>query len=431
MADSSDLTTTAFRYMSRFRCIGPACEASCCGWWTITVDRAHYNQTKHAMRETPEERREFDAKVKRVKGPTKSDARYALMVLNNRECGFLNEERLCSLQVRYGEEVLSDTCSQYPRSLSSSGSRLELTGTTSCPEVARQLLLHADALELDEVPAAMMGRHLLRQILPDHPVDPYKRYHDELRNLVLDVLSDRRFDLGMRLSQVAYFGDRTRPFLHAGVATLDEARLSAEVERIHDPNQRTALAREFAKLNPPASLALRIAFGFVLHCSGQPRFEELRMAVLRSYHPSISASLTADSEDFERVGQAILQAYEQRKKDFHRFAPRIDQALANYAKNYWVRQWYASSHDLLTHTMTLLVLLAAIRFMVLGHPLLAETAGLRSEQQGELVDRALVEIVFRFSRTFEHGPNLLETMREDLEKKKLVTLAHAVSLARF
>jgi len=32
------------RYMERFRCIGPACEDTCCAWWGISVDRRAYDR---------------------------------------------------------------------------------------------------------------------------------------------------------------------------------------------------------------------------------------------------------------------------------------------------------------------------------------------------------------------------------------------------
>ena len=32
----------AFRYMTRFACLGDRCEDTCCWHWTVSIDEAHY-----------------------------------------------------------------------------------------------------------------------------------------------------------------------------------------------------------------------------------------------------------------------------------------------------------------------------------------------------------------------------------------------------
>lgn len=429
MSEPSAHTFTAFRYMERFRCIGAACEATCCEGWQITIDREHHELLKQAMRRTAAERQEFDDKIELVKRPTRSKAKHSLVVMSDRgACSFFTPERLCSLQKRYGEQVLGNTCAQYPRLVSQSGARLELTGTASCPEAARLLLLHADALELDEVPAELLSRRAVRQQLPDHPAAPYVRYHDELRNLVLDVLSDARFDLSTRLAQVASFADRTRPFLHHGVATLEEARLGDEVDRMLDPEQRVRLADMLPAPAATASPALRVPLGFLVRPAAPIQFNRLRAAVLRAYLPSHAGDVVAD-EDLGGVEPEILRGYRERKLRFARLAPRIDQSLTNFAKHYWVHSWYFTAPDLLSHHMELLIMLAAIRLLTLGNPILDDFETASSTDQGLLLDHALVAAVFLFSRSFEHATKRTAQMRDDLHAKQLVTLNHALHLA--
>jgi lysine-N-methylase len=430
MSEAVPTTSTAFRYMHRFQCTGSACEATCCsGHWKIYIDKHHYRKTQKVMSATPQTRQEFDERFERVRGVTRSDGRYALMVLQNGSCGFLTEDRLCGLQQRFGEEVLSDTCALYPRALSQSGSRLELAGMPSCPEVARQLLLHADALELVEHSRAPQERMVLQQKLEERPAHAYIRYHDELRNLMIDLLSDEQFSLPSRLSMVAYFGNRTADFLSRDVPTLDEPRLLAEVERIQDPVLRRELDQRFRALPVPAELPLRVVWAFATASTPGHEFEPLRLEVLARYGLPTDQKLAP--ADLEQQGEKLLRKYEAHKQAWQGLAPRIDDYLTNYAKNYWAREWYFMSPDLLTHTVQLLVRLAVVRFTLLGSPLLAGAIEQPEAERARLLDLAVVDTVYKFSRAYEHDIVFTKRLRDDLASGKLVSLAYAVSLAFF
>ena len=76
MSSAAPPRHTAFRCMTRFRCIRSVCEASCCaGGWEIEIDRQHYDATKKALGETRAGRREFDAKLRLVEEVTRSPER--------------------------------------------------------------------------------------------------------------------------------------------------------------------------------------------------------------------------------------------------------------------------------------------------------------------------------------------------------------------
>jgi lysine-N-methylase len=421
--------------MTRFRCIGGDCESSCCtGGWRIPIDREHYDKTKHAMGQNPPLRREFDAKVQRVKGVTGSAPAYALMVLqDDGSCGFFGSDKLCSLQTRFGEGVLSDTCGIYPRSLAQSGPRQELTGLTSCPEVARQLLLHPDAMELDVAPPAHAARSKLQLKLLDHPADPYTRYHDELRNLVFDLLSDDTYPLSSRLCFVSYFASRTVEFLHRGATKLDEERLLAEVERIQNPALRAELHQQFTQLPADPAFASSVVLALMKASVRELGFRTLLDAVVAGYggqsHAHDGAVERASAVSLE-VSQ-IVPAYEAQKAVWARFAPRIDAYLTNYAKNYWAREWYAGSPDLLTHSVQLLIRIATLRFLLFGHPMLADALGHDDAEKELAVAKATVHAVQKFSRAFEHEVTFTRWLQEQLADAKVISLAHAVCLAKF
>src|SRR5581483_6741317 len=135
-------------YLARFRCIGSACEDSCCqAGWNIPVDRRTYERYQSlADAELGPELRHHIVPLE----ADASDQDCARIVLRDtdRGCPFLTNDRLCSIQLRAGPELLPDVCVTYPRvALLVDGKRFR-AAKVSCPEAARLALLAPDGLAL-------------------------------------------------------------------------------------------------------------------------------------------------------------------------------------------------------------------------------------------------------------------------------------------
>jgi lysine-N-methylase len=414
---------TAFRYMTRFECSGSACGDSCCrGGWQIHVDQPHYKKLRDAMDATPALRREFDESVRRVKDSTRSRGKFALHVLDqNGACKLLRPDGLCSVHARWGESHLSDTCAIYPRVVSRTAGRFELGGSLSCPEVARQVLLHDDALELVVAPPSVFARPIVFQELGDHPAAPYLRFHDELKNLAVDLLGDARFPLKSRLGFVAWFANRVGAFLDAKSTTLDEARLGAELEIILDPSMRTELDQRFGAIAPDTTLGAKVAVPLLAAGTRNNGTEGLRRL--------LDGALVTYVGSGEHDAAAAAAGYAAARTRLAADAPFIDAILANYARHYWLREWYTTSPSLLAHHLKLLVRLAAIRFVALGQPGLADAPS--PDVRRERLAAALVDTVQKFARVFEHDREFTRVLQAELAGAGMITLAHATCLASF
>jgi lysine-N-methylase len=76
-----------------------------------------------------------------------STSDYARMPLSQAGgCGFLEADRMCGIQRKYGEQMLSATCTTYPRALSTTAGRSDEALHLSCPEAARITLLDVSLL---------------------------------------------------------------------------------------------------------------------------------------------------------------------------------------------------------------------------------------------------------------------------------------------
>jgi hypothetical protein len=95
--------------------------------------------------------------------------------------------------------------------------------------------------------------------------------------------------------------------------------------------------------------------------------------------------------------------------------------------NYFLQDWYTSSPNLAVHTQNLLLRLAILRFLLLCHPNVAPAS---SEIDEQVLDRAAVEVFYKFSRGVEHSPPFLRQIEKDFQEKA-GSLAQAMFLAKF
>lgn len=134
-------------YTESFRCIGPACEDSCCLGWRVDIDEATYAKY-HSVAAGPL-RAAIDANFLRTAedaGGSKPKAFAHVKMLPSLRCPFHTAEQLCQIQVELGETYLSRTCASFPRIVYVIDKLEEKTLQLSCPEAARLVLTNPDLL---------------------------------------------------------------------------------------------------------------------------------------------------------------------------------------------------------------------------------------------------------------------------------------------
>lgn len=399
------------------------------------VDRKHHDELERAMVRSGR-RQEFGAKVKRVKGVAGERSRYALMVLQpNGDCGFLDADRLCSVQKRYGADVLPNTCNLYPRVVTRYGDHYELSGLTSCPEITRQLLLHADSMDYLMIPGKAGEGMPVRATVPPVPErTPYGQHGHVLRGLMLDLLSLKGYPLASRLFLMSYFANRTASFLTRDSATLDDVRLLQELERIQDGRFQAALHTEFANLPVDPTFPSRLVLAVLTSRAGHDDFQSLLDAVIEQYGGRGRLDAAAATRDVEGAVRYATEAYAARRKTWEPYAERIDGYFAQLAKNYWASELYTGSPNLLAHMLQLLGRLVTLRFLLLGSPLLGALADAPDSHEGEkklALDRAVVQVVHTFSRIAQHNPKFRKALSKDMADANVISLAHAACLAKY
>lgn len=185
-------------YSKDFRCIGPACEDSCCEEWTVHVDKSTFekyqNLSAGPLRTIIDENILRCPEQAQANGGSTSTAFAQIRMNTLGKCPLLSGDGLCRIQVEHGEELLPSTCANYPRIAYRIGGVTEKALSLSCPEAARLVLLNPQlrtGAEQDGGPPIAGDR--------GGEGDPYLPYFWSIRNSALALIGNRVYPLWQRL----------------------------------------------------------------------------------------------------------------------------------------------------------------------------------------------------------------------------------------
>jgi lysine-N-methylase len=187
------------KYADSFRCIGSACEDTCCAGWTVPIDRATWEKYQ-SLPESPL-RVLMHANVLRNADCADSEpeigAPFAKIRMNGaNQCPMLSEERLCRIQTELGEDLLSHACATYPRIVHSLGGVEERVLSLSCPEAARLVLLTPNLLAEAAHTDPAGGESLSAVAEAPTALPPH---FWPIRSVVLKLVGNRLYPLWQRL----------------------------------------------------------------------------------------------------------------------------------------------------------------------------------------------------------------------------------------
>ena len=118
-------------YYDKFTCIADQCTFTCCQEWKISVDNETNRKwkKKYPPKEVKEQRKNLSAYT------TKKDGSRVIELNEKHKCPFLSENRLCGLVSNYGDSILSQTCTIFPREVHRFETHEEEVLMPCCPAV--------------------------------------------------------------------------------------------------------------------------------------------------------------------------------------------------------------------------------------------------------------------------------------------------------
>ncbi|PYI51181.1 flagellin lysine-N-methylase [Paenibacillus flagellatus] len=402
-------------YMRQFRCIGSDCEDTCCAGWKVDLDRETYK--KYNVIREPELKKVVDKSVTRVRSnPT--NERFAKIKIdqNNNSCPFLSAERLCSLQLHYGESYLSNTCASFPRVTNFVNDVMERSATMSCPEAARLALLNKDGIEFDEIEEEVLGKSLLHKRLtfssPATKTKP-EQFFWEIRIFTIQILQNRKYSVADRLVLLGMFYQKLNECIETKQLHMIEETIAtfavwiednALAETLRDIPSNTAIQMELLK-----ELADERFFAGI---NSQRYFDSFA-----TFLSGIEYTLT---DPVEEIAIRYQDAYENYYKPFMQDKEYI---LENYLVNYVYKNLLPfGTYKTVYDEFVMLVLHYALIKMNL--------IGISRFYKEEFSIDHIITLIQSFSKTVEHNNVYLNHAHKLLVQNGYTTMAYMAILIK-
>jgi len=398
-------------YVEQFSCIGPSCEDTCCAGWRIELDQPTFERYETLSYPNSEPLSNSMTKVQ-----TNASARnYGEMILNERmECPMLTKERLCSIQLQWGEQQLSPICNSYPRVTNVVEGMYERSTLLSCPEAARKALLNPAGITFvtREEEASDAG-HYVRKIYDPRVGKHAERalYYNKLRVFVIQLLQNRDYSLTDRLLILGEFCKRLQYIVEseASPAYLHEC-ISDMTAAIAEGSARSAIANFSSDIPEQMKLLRELIAMRVFVGVNSKRYLALLQNVLTGLQYS------GDSLKPESV-RIYREAYEQY---YAPFMAQHEYIVENYWVNFVYRELFPRVND---HPLRDYVLAtshyALIRFHLIG---------LAAYYKENFNVKHVLDMIQTYSKTIEHSPQHSRNMIQVLEKHDYVELGRAAVL---
>jgi lysine-N-methylase len=321
-------------YAESFRCIGPACDDSCCEEWTVHVDRASFEK----LRTLPAGplRELVDENVLRTPGEgdtTESSAAGAfaqIRMTDSHQCPFRSGDRLCQIQTEQGEAYLPRACATYPRVAYAIDGVKQQALLLSCPEAARQVLLNPRLL----APAATSdGPSVPDEVVPG--ADPLLPYFGPIRDFVLSLLQNRTYPFWQRLFLIGVCSRRFEALASSDLRQsvpqlLGDLGAMVSSGSLHG-SMNTLPVDDAQQLE----LVLRLAGSLLDRSNARPRFNECMQAFMQGVGIGVGVKL-------ESVAARYTEAHDRYYAPFFQKHPHI---LENYFINAILRSRFPFGRD--------------------------------------------------------------------------------------
>jgi len=320
----------ALRYLTTFRCVAEACPDTCCAGLRVPVDRASLQRLRTlTAHEDP-----LGVRTHLEEGAPHAPAEVAAYTRMDRAnvCSFLDAERHCGLQKRYGLDGLGDVCAMFPRAARARPHHGEVTGSMACPEALRLLVETPEPLTWVDVSPDFLPRRTEGTAAgADDPTSRPLRASlvEPLREALVRGLTQEAVPLGARWLLA---GQLCLGFEGRWDAVAEREGLAGELERCARHGSVPAgleAQRLLTSLDLPLEKVLELLTGLVSNRLALP-------------HPTRVAELMARAGPVSTWGERFMEARRALEGPLLR---RIERNLALVAANALLRNPVALDAD--------------------------------------------------------------------------------------
>lgn len=395
------------QYMRQFSCIGSACEDSCCVGWRVSIDEKTYK--KYNRVNDAELSPLLEKKVTRNRSnPTESN--YAKIKLNeDGSCVFLNEEKLCKVQLKLGEDYLSSVCASYPRVYNEVNEVWEKSATVSCPEIARLALLNPDGIEFDEIEEWVDERSYLSKKLATNDkklAAKAQKYFWELRIFTIQLLQNREYSLSDRLIVLGMFYQKVEEYISKKQVEQIPQLMASYMNILEEGSLREDLK------NVPVQSIVQME---LVKEMTEVRF--FQGVTNQRYLECLSEMLNGlnyiTGTPFEEVVKQYPEVFE---KYYQPHMDQLEYIMENYLVNYVYKNMFPFSGfpTVFDDYVMLVVHYSMIKLHLIG------MAGFHKGLNDELI----IKLIQSFAKTVEHNNLFLKSLFDLLKKNGFTSMPY-------
>ncbi len=391
-------------YFGEFHCLADECHNDCCHGWRINIPRQCYMKIRSARKSA--ELEELVSKGVRRNKKEENNSFFAEMQLNEKgDCVFLNERRLCRLQLECGPAALPHICQDFPRRLLRCGEIILRSCTPACEGVVNLLWKRKNGLEFEAVPREKGIVRIGKVSVPEDQQTLFSHF-EEIQWMCISILQNRAYTLDERM---ILLGMALRALSGIQSTTEDEA-VKDWLARYAALTKGDGFKETVEKLpsNPSIFLAsnLETLFEiFVQPSSGTTEYLRRRFALLGlkledgrfTYHPDVYFEQKERLNEFLH-GQEYLTENVLVNEAFSRAMP------------------FSGGNGVWDSYMRLCLLYSLLKF------LLATSAG------SEFTREDLVQAVVLWARILLHADSRVKFLVNRMHETESDTLAHMAVL---
>ena len=399
-------TVSALEYYEKFHCIGSDCQDTCCAGWSVPVDRLTYQ--RYLSSEDPVLKPIIQLALHReATVDAGDDSRFGVMRMrSDKTCHFLQEDKLCAIQRRLGEEALSDTCRIFPRYFNQFGEQREYALGISCPEAARLILLPSAPLKFIALEVASPSKPFTNRRFPRQGTGDPKQIEvlNDFRALIIAVLQCREMGMGARMMLLGWLLEdasvivESESFGHASELVPVLQSVAAMLARPED------LEKQFAQIPKDTARKLQAMAHFIgqtLLTNISPRYRECLMAASEGL---LGGASVADSAD---AGEELLAHFQDNyTRYFQPFMRENAHIFEHYLVNMVITQLFPFvGGDYLSLYRKLVFNLAILQLLLVG---------IAAKHKG-LSEAWVIQLFQSFSRKSDHNLKHLDTLLDALQ----------------
>ncbi|MER1984462.1 MAG: flagellin lysine-N-methylase [Solibacillus sp.] len=386
-------------YYNEFKCIGSACEDTCCAGWKVTVDKESFNKYRKITSGPLAE--DLKKNISRER-KTPSDQAYGKIKMDNEgRCTLLADDGLCKIHAELGEEYLCHTCTTYPRYVHAVDERLEKSMTLSCPEAARLILLNPDGIDF------VIDEEEVKKVTHNQTADHFW----DIRMFTIELLQTRTATIEERLIVLGMFIEK----LDSTKQSFWQQELPTLITRyrtlINDQEQLALLQSLPNNISFQMDLVRRLIQTRLVSGLKSQRYVDC-------LNDLIDGLQMIEGSTIEQSMNLYNQSYNNHYRPFMQDNAYI---LENYLVNFIFKNTFPNDSKNLFQQYTNLV----IHFILIKLHII----GIASKQSG-LTDDLLLKCIQSFSKTFEHNSQFFKDTLNELEKQNYITMAHMTILIK-